>query len=458
MRDADVAIFPSELRHVVEDLQGLVGAPVRDAWVPTPTSVVLSVGRRLLLIESWPVPRLHTLARRPPSPATPYSFQGLLRARLAGRVDALRVVGDDRVVELTVGDVVLHARLFGRGGGLWLLAGDRVLAASTGPAPDALPPLPAAPRRQAAPRFAPVQDEDWSDAAERFFTGLVTAREEASVRRRLAAHLGRLRAREERLAANLRDDLAAASRADAVRHQADCLAASLHVVRRGQAEVIVPDVAEPDATVTVRLDPAHPPGWNVARLYERARRLERGASQVRERLATAEAAIGALAAAQASALAGDLSTLRGLAARWSLPDEAPPRAAGPSAPWATWRGPGGEVAWIGRSDTANHALVFRRARGRDWWVHVRDRPGAHVVLPSDRRGTAPPLELLLVAAQLALNAARVPAGERLDVQYARVADLRPVPGAGPGRVAVREERVLHVVSDPSRLDGWSREA
>jgi predicted ribosome quality control (RQC) complex YloA/Tae2 family protein len=108
--------------------------------------------------------------------------------------------------------------------------------------------------------------------------------------------------------------------------------------------------------------------------------------------------------------------------------------------------------YVGRNDKGNHALVFRHSRGRDWWLHVRDRPGAHVVLPMANTGSAPSLEQLLVAANIALAASGAKPGEAYDVVYARVADLRPIKSA-PGKVLVRDERVLHVRREA--LEGWT---
>jgi hypothetical protein len=56
---------------------------------------------------------------------------------------------------------------------------------------------------------------------------------------------------------------------------------------------------------------------------------------------------------------------------------------------------------VGRNKTENLELTFKVARGNDLWMHVRGRPGAHVVIPLNPGKTAS-LETLLDAATLTL--------------------------------------------------------
>ncbi|MEN9723000.1 MAG: hypothetical protein RJB38_986 [Pseudomonadota bacterium] len=56
---------------------------------------------------------------------------------------------------------------------------------------------------------------------------------------------------------------------------------------------------------------------------------------------------------------------------------------------------------VGRSRDENLELTFKIARGNDLWMHVRGRPGAHVVIPVPS-GKSVPLETLLDAAALCI--------------------------------------------------------
>jgi predicted ribosome quality control (RQC) complex YloA/Tae2 family protein len=61
----------------------------------------------------------------------------------------------------------------------------------------------------------------------------------------------------------------------------------------------------------------------------------------------------------------------------------------------------GWTIWVGKSKDENLELTFKHARGNDLWMHIRGRPGAHVVIPV-QPGKTVPLETLLDAATLAV--------------------------------------------------------
>ncbi len=71
---------------------------------------------------------------------------------------------------------------------------------------------------------------------------------------------------------------------------------------------------------------------------------------------------------------------------------------------SAWLGPtfvsqNGMTIWVGRNKDENLELTFKYARGNDLWMHVRGRPGAHIVIPL-QPGKSAPLETLLDAANL----------------------------------------------------------
>lgn len=432
----------------------MVGLQVRQARVPAPYTVVLTFADRTdLVIESFPCPRLHTIVDRPTQPPSPLSFQGLLRARLHGPLQRLELIGDDRVVELGFATGTLHARLFGRGGGIWWVQDGRVIAGSHGPAAPELPALPpAAPNTP--PRFGPLEGS-WDLAARAWLGGAADNLGLEAVRQHARRGLARVHKRLRRLRDNLVNDLKSAEGAGRLREDADCLAAALHRVRRGASEVEVDDLFNPGTKRTLPLDPRVDPSRTLGKMYDKAGRLDRSIDQILERLEATEARVHEVEADRVTAADADLAALEAIIARHGFgppgtparQDEAPPTS------FRRWWGPGGEEVLVGRSDTENHQLTVHDARGRDWWFHLRNEPGAHVVLRGDKRH-APPLPTLLAVAQIVLRQARVAEGDSRDVQYARVKDLRAIPGAALGRVAVTHERVLHVTRDDEPLQGW----
>ena len=96
----------SEIEQVALELRPLVGAIVQRVFAPEPRTVVLEVRKPgesfLLLVCAQPGrTRLHLVESRPPSPASPFAFQGLLRAELTGlAMDGLDATAGERAVML----------------------------------------------------------------------------------------------------------------------------------------------------------------------------------------------------------------------------------------------------------------------------------------------------------------------------------------------------------------------
>lgn len=445
-----------EIALVVESLRELVGESVTGAWQPRRDRVVLGIGsHRLMLVPRGPWARLHRVHQRPGNPPRPFSFQGALRAHLHGRLQSIEKLANDRVVELRFdSDVRVHLRLTGRSGGLWLLRGDEILAAYDGPAPASLPDLPSRPPRDDPPRFRPIWEESWDDAARRWFEATERRQLLEEKRSRVARGLERALQRSLRLRENLDQDLEKAEMAPTMRHQAHLLAANLHRIPKGADQISLPDLDGSGESVWIELDPSLTPAANMERLYARARRLDRVGEHVLERMEEIDARILMLRDAISRVPEADADTLQEF--ERLLPPE-PRRATAPERrlPWATWTGPGGERVLVGRNEAGNRRLTFQYARGDDFWMHVRGRPGSHVVIPAGR-DRPPPLPLLLAAAQIALVAARIPPGASADVQYTRARNVRSIPGE-VGKVRLASEKVLHVTRDPAALVGWTHD-
>ncbi len=446
----------AEIAAVCQDLQDLVGAALSEVRQPARDRLVLTLGStHLLIVPRGPLARIHPVRTRPRNPKKPFSFQGACRAHLTGRLDEVRKVEGDRIIELHFGETRLHLRLTGRGGGLWLCRRDDVLAAYDGPAPDQLPALPTGDARPSSPRFEPQPGETWAQAADRHFTALErhqqTEATRAEVRRRLKRHLDKT----WRLGRALERDLDKAERAPQIRRQADALAAHLHNVPRGQDHVVLPDLEDASQRLTIPLDPAKPPAASMERLYAKARRLDRMGERVLEQLEAADQRAATLRDALEQVETANLNELNELS-KLAPADKHRRTSSSPQVPWHTWVGPAGQRVLVGKNAKGNRRLSFQVARGDDYWMHLRGRPGAHIILPM-KRGQTPSLELLMAAGQIALIAAGVPEGASGDVQYTRSRMVKSIPGDTSGKVLVHDEKVLHITREPAGLVGWIKE-
>ncbi|MBA2322060.1 MAG: NFACT family protein, partial [Deltaproteobacteria bacterium] len=366
----------AEIDQVLPELAELVGRRLDGAWQPARDRVVLGIaGEQVLLVPRGDAARIHRIAKRASNPPRPFSFQGMLRSHLgAGLVSIARLAGE-RAVVLDFGHFALHLRLTGRSGGLWLLVGGVPAGAHDGPATE-LPAFSTHVSRAEPTRFAQLPGP-WgaNRAAEDWFS---RQEDEAARHRRRTAVLAAGRrelARSVRRLEHLEEDLVRSTRAGAFRAEADLLASCLHRVRKGATIIDVEDLEEEGRVIRIALDPGRTPAANLQALYNRAKRLERAAQLATVRRAATVQTIAALRRALEAAEREDDA----LGALERLVPRVTPRPDDPAAlPWTRWVGPGGQEVLVGKHAAGNRRLTFQKARGNDWWMHLRDAAGAHL--------------------------------------------------------------------------------
>lgn len=104
----------------------------------------------------------------------------------------------------------------------------------------------------------------------------------------------------------------------------------------------------------------------------------------------------------------------------------------------------GAVVYMGKSARDNLALL-RRARAWDFWLHLRDYPGAHAIIHREKNQNISHNELQEVARWLAeesLSSKALHNGAQLGVVIAEVRFVRPIKGDKAGRVNYHSEKIL----------------
>jgi predicted ribosome quality control (RQC) complex YloA/Tae2 family protein len=112
--------------------------------------------------------------------------------------------------------------------------------------------------------------------------------------------------------------------------------------------------------------------------------------------------------------------------------------------------PGGARVWVGKNALQNAHLTFDRAGADDLWLHARDVPGAHVIIPT-AQGLPGETDVFWAAAVAAYySRARRDTSVEVDVTLKKY--VRPIKGATPGLVTYRHESTLRVVPEAPDLE------
>jgi predicted ribosome quality control (RQC) complex YloA/Tae2 family protein len=203
--------------------------------------------------------------------------------------------------------------------------------------------------------------------------------------------------------------------------------------------------------VEVELDPTLTVDRNASKYFERAARVERArlalpgkireAEEIRERWQRllVDARDGA---ASPEAIVSELG-LEVPRKKSKVVEEA-------ALPYRTFRSSGGLEIRVGRGAKHNDDLTFRHSAPTDIWLHVRQNPGAHVILRWNR-DERPPKKDLGEAATLAALHSPARGSSSVPVAWTRRKYVRKPRGAPPGTVAPDRTETLFVQPDPALL-------
>ncbi len=323
-----------------------------------------------------------------------------------------------------------------------------------------------------------------SAAMERYYGEREAAERLSQKRTELERQVRRRIERAARRESIHRADVESSREHERERELAELLTANLWQLKGGESELKVDDYFDPElAPVTISLDPHRSAAWNSQRRFREYRRLRERHARASEALAIdlAELAYGAsvmeaLADAESEA---ELAQIRmELRDEGWLEDEAAVGSATGSfharkearrrgirvvedssrpLPPRRYRTGSGLEVLVGRNNTQNDRLTLRVARPDDYWFHVRNSPGSHVILRCG--GQEPDSQSLVEAAEIAAWFSRDAAPLRRHAGTARTAPestaaivvdycprthVHKPRGARPGMVIYEGHRSLRV--------------
>jgi predicted ribosome quality control (RQC) complex YloA/Tae2 family protein len=105
--------------------------------------------------------------------------------------------------------------------------------------------------------------------------------------------------------------------------------------------------------------------------------------------------------------------------------------------------PGHWTVLVGRTDADNDYLSLTVAQPNDWWFHVRDVPGGHVILKGPP-GEDPDRETLKRAAAIAAYHSKAKKAGLVSVSCTRARYVTKPRHSKTGTVEIRKEIVLKV--------------
>ncbi len=116
----------------------------------------------------------------------------------------------------------------------------------------------------------------------------------------------------------------------------------------------------------------------------------------------------------------------------------------------------GYTVLCGRNNIANDYLTTKLADRSDWWFHVKNQPGSHVVLIEKDGEDEPTGTAFTEAAEIAAYNSKARGGVMIPVDYMKVSKVKKPAGAKPGLVVYTTNWTAYVTPDEERIEKMKR--
>ena len=441
--------------------------------------------RKLLIRAAGPNARVHLTEQSFENPKEAPMFCMLLRKYLTGaRIRSIEQPNGDRLIAFRLesrnelgdsAELGLITELMGRAANVVLVGADGRILDCLRRIPLSehgtrallpglryeLPPIPEGfEQKNPAGNEREARTQKTPNTERRSISELLDSRygamERQELQRRRAQELvksvRRTRDRQQRKLAAQAEELRRTERLEDIRRQAELLQANLYRVRRGDRVLECENYYEEDLPlVTIPLDPTRTPQENLNTRFREYRKLKGAKEHLTQLITDGEKQLEYLnsvldelsragSTRELDEIRSELETTGWLKAQRSRNPKK--RSAAKTMAPMRFESPDGMEILVGRNNLQNDELTTRQARRTDYWFHVQQLHGSHVILCCE--GLEPSPESIRAAAELAAYYSQARDSGRTAVDYTMVLNVKKPSGSLPGKVIYRNYRTMIV--------------
>lgn len=221
---------------------------------------------------------------------------------------------------------------------------------------------------------------------------------------------------------------------------AELINANLYRLKKGDSVYVLENFYDEGREIRIPARPELTPAENARQYYKEFRKAQTAEKVLREQIEKGfadinyfETVLDALSRANSDREIDDIR--RELAEGGYIKDRRPRKGnekMQTSLSFIELPAPDGFKVLIGRNNTQNDRLSFKKANKNDIWFHTQKIPGSHVILVTDgREPTEAAMEFAAACAATFSSAKNAPS---VPVDYTEVKNLKKPPGARPGFV------------------------
>lgn len=246
------------------------------------------------------------------------------------------------------------------------------------------------------------------------------------------------------------------SKSEEFKLKGDLITANIYLMKRGQDKISVVNYYEDTCPmVEIDLDSRLSPAQNAQRYYKKYNKSKNAKIELTKQLELArieleyiDTVFESLSKAETES---DLSEIRdelyqsGYASRmknYSLGKQHAPKP-------LKFKTSGGYTVLCGKNNKQNDYITTKLASKTDWWFHVKNLPGSHVLMQCD--GEEPPEKDFTEAAEIAALYSKAQ-GDNIAVDYTLAKHVKKPSGSKPGYVIYHVNWTAYVTPDEKKVE------
>ena len=247
------------------------------------------------------------------------------------------------------------------------------------------------------------------------------------------------------------------------KEKGELLKSHIHLLKRGMKEITLQNYFDPNLSeISVQLNSEKSPSENIENFFKKSKKLKNGLKYVEEKFSESksqyERVLKLHNSFQSVSEKGSLKSyldqyrdepeIRHAFKEKSTKQNMIKQAS--TLPYKEFLSAGNKPIYVGKSNKDNDKLTISIAKGNDLWLHIRDYPGSHVVVPLKKNDDIDK-ETIFDAAKLALNYSKAKNHKAGEIMYTKRKFISKKKKTPPGQVQVSQFKSIFIKLDTERL-------
>lgn len=243
----------------------------------------------------------------------------------------------------------------------------------------------------------------------------------------------------------LNNNISKSKNADESKKKADLLAANLYRIEEKSKEVVLEDFYNDNKAIKISLDPSKSPWDNINDYYNRAKKIKSSVSYAQKDLPKQVELLNYLKQLDdfidRTSSISDLNEIKEeMIDNKLLKRKTNKKKKVKLSKPMHFKTKNGSDIYVGKNSKQNDYITLKLARKDDLWFHVKDLPGSHVILKTDKINQ----EDIIVASYLAATNSSVASENKVDVDYTEKKNVNKAKGAKEGMVYYENFKTITV--------------